>query len=135
MAKRIPLMLVAALILVFAVTAVGCGDDDKSSSGSGDNSSQSDGSSGSKDDSGSSGSADDTPDNVDEAVDKCLEEADKAPNGDAKDAAKKLCNAAKSRDPEKIKDSARDACLELAKQIPAGAQRDQAEAACKDGTK
>ena len=133
MAKRISLMLVAALILVFAVTVAGCGDDDKDSSGSGDNSSQS-GDSGSKD-SGSSGSADDTPDNVDEAVDKCLEEADKAPDGDAKDAAKKLCNAAKSRDPEKIKDSAREACLELSEQIPAGAQRDQAEAACKDGTK
>ena len=132
MAKRISLMLVAALILVFAVTAVGCGGDDKDSGGSGDNSSQS-GDSGSKD-SGSGDSANDTPDNVDEAVDKCLEEAAKAPDGNAKEAAEKLCNAAKSRDPEKIKDSARDACLELAKQIPAGAQRDQAEQACKEGT-
>ena len=63
MAKRTSLMLVAALILVFAVTVVGCGGDDKDSSGSGDNSSQS-GESGSKD-SGSSGSANDTPANRD----------------------------------------------------------------------
>lgn len=134
MAKRISLMLVAALILVFAVTVAGCGDDKDSSSSSGDSSSQSD--SGSKD-SGSkdSGSADDTPDNLDEAVDKCLEEADKAPDGDAKDAAKKLCKAAKSQDPEKVKDAAQEACLDLTNQLPAGAQRDQAEQACKDGTK
>ena len=128
MAKRISLMLVAALILVFAATAVGCGDDNDSS-GSGDNSSQS-GDSGSKD----SGSADDTPDNKDEAIDKCREEADKL-DGSAKESANKLCDAAESGDEGKIKDSARDACLNLAKQIPAGAQRDQAEEACKEGTK
>ena len=68
-------------------------------------------------------------------MDKCIEEADKAADSDAKDAAKKLCEAATSEDPEKIKDNARDACLDLTKQIPAGAQRDQAEDACKDGTK
>ena len=112
-----------ALLLVFAATAAGCGDDDDDSSGSGDNSSQSGGSGG--------GDADNTPDNLDEAVDKCLEEAEKASNEDAKDAAKKLCNAAKSQDPEKIKKSAQDACLDLAKQIPVADQRKQAEAACR----
>ncbi len=129
MAKRIPLLVVAALILVFAFTAAGCGGDDNKSSG--DNSSKSGGSgsndSGSKD----SGSTDGTATNLEEAVARCLKETDSIPDGDARDAAKKLCNAAKSNDPEKIKKSAREACLELAKQIPAGDQRDQAEKACK----
>jgi len=130
MAKRMTLMLVAALLLVFAATAVGCGGDDNDSSGSGDSSSQNGGSdsgsgSGSKDSGGT------TPENLDEAVDKCLEEAEKAGNDEAKEAAKKLCNAAKSGDPEKIKKSAQDACLDLAKQIPLVDQRKEAEAACR----
>ncbi len=125
MAKRMTLMLVAALLLLFAATAAGCGDD-SDSSGSGDGSSQNGGSgSGSKDSGG------DTPENLDEAVDKCLEEADKAGNDEAKEAAKKLCNAAKSGDPEKIRKSAEEACLDLAKQIPAAEQRKEAEAGCR----
>ncbi len=131
MAKRISLLLVAALILVFAVAVVGCGGDDNKSSGdssskSGDSKS---GDSGSKD----SNSGGQTPANLDEAVNQCLKEADKASNEDTKKAAKKLCNAAKSQDPEKIRRSAREACLQLAKQIPAGKQRDQAEKACTQG--
>ena len=66
-------------------------------------------------------------------MDKCLEEADKASNENAKEAAKKLCNAAKSGDPEKIKKNTEDACLDLAKQIPTAEQRKQAEEACRSG--
>jgi hypothetical protein len=125
MYKRFSMLLVAALILAFAIAATGCGSDDKSSgSGSADKSSSSD-----------KKAVDDTPDNVNEAVDKCLKEVDKLPDADSKKTAKAACEAAKSGDPSKVKDAAREQCLKLTDQIPAGTQRDQAKETCKTSTK
>jgi hypothetical protein len=109
MARRISLLLIAALILVFAIAASGCGSGDK---GSGD-----------------------SPSNVNDAVDLCVKKAKAIDDADARTTATEACKAAKSGNTSKVKDAARAECLDLTKRIPAGAQRDQAQKACKTGTK
>jgi hypothetical protein len=119
--RRIPALLITALILVFAVAATGCGGDDKDSSGGGDSSSQKD-------------SVDNTPDNVDEAVDKCLQEADKL-NGDAKKTATAACKAAKTGDTSDVQKAAVKQCLNLAEQIPVESEKEKAKRDCRDSVR
>ena len=108
-----------ATLAASAVFAVGCGDDDDDGGGNG----------GGLGDTQQQTDTGDAPDNKDEAIDRCFEEADKL-SGDAKENAEAACRAAETGDTDEIKEKAQEQCLESAEQIPDEAARQQAEDAC-----
>ena len=120
------LLSVLAMLAASLVFAVGCGGDDDDGGGggntSGDTPSVGGGSSG-------GGSSDDTPDNKDEAIDRCYEEAKKL-EGQARETAEAGCKAADTGDTDELKDQAKQQCLDATKQIPDEAARKQAEESC-----
>lgn len=75
------------------------------------------------DDNGGGGNA---PQNKDEAIQKCKDEAAKIDDANARDAAEKAC----AGDKKGATDALKQQCLDNAKQVPAGSARDQATAAC-----
>ena len=151
MMKRLALMLVALLVLGFAVA--GCGDDEESSSKSGgdttEKSSGSDGSGGSGSDP-SSGDADkaekesgkdDTPGlsgaQVKEAEERCNQVATAQPqiSDNVKNEIKKICKDAANGDEAAVKEGTKKVCkLIVEESAPAGPARDQALTACEQST-
>jgi hypothetical protein len=122
-AKR--LLSLLAILATCGVLAAGCGDDDNDGGGNGgDNAPAFGGESG-----GGGGGSDDTPDNKDEAIDRCYEEAKKL-EGQARETAEAGCKAADTGDTDELKEEAKQQCLDAAKQIPEGPSRQQAEDAC-----
>lgn len=123
------LLSVLAVLVASLVFAVGCGDDNNDSGGggdSGDTPSVGGGTSG-------GGSTDATPDNKDEAIDRCYEEAKKL-EGQARETAEAGCKAADTGDTDELKEQAKQQCLDSAKQIPDEAARKQAEESCEKFT-
>jgi hypothetical protein len=127
--ERIKRMLTLLATLAAAmVFAVGCGDDDDggdSGGGGGADTAIGEPAPGGED----TGAAEDTPDNKDEAIQRCYEEAKKL-QGDSKETAEASCRAAETGDTDEVKEKAKEQCLESAKQIPDAAARKQAEDAC-----
>ena len=124
------LLSVLAMLAASLVFAVGCGDDDDDGGGGSNGGGNTPSVGG---DSGGGGSADDTPDNKDEAIDRCYEEAKKL-EGQARETAEAGCKAADTGDTDELKDEAKKQCLDSAKQIPDEAARKQAEDACEKFT-
>jgi hypothetical protein len=123
------LLSVLAVLTASLVFAVGCGDDNDGSGGNnsgGDTPGVGGGTSG--------GGSSDQPENKDEAVDRCYEEAKKL-EGQARETAEAGCKAADTGDTDELKDEARKQCLDAAKQIPDEAARKQAEDSCEQYTK
>jgi hypothetical protein len=121
MKRLLALLATLAACMVFAV---GCGDDDDDGgNGNGGNAPAFGG------DTSGGGSADDTPDNKDEAIDKCYEEAKKL-EGQQRETAEAGCKAADTGDTDELKDEAKEQCLDAAEQVPDDAARQQAEDAC-----
>jgi len=114
-----------AMLAACGVFAVGCGDDNDGGNDGGGNAP----SIGGDTSGGGSGNTDDTPDNKDEAIDRCYEEAKKL-EGQARETAEAGCKAADTGDTDDLKEEAAQQCLESAKQIPDEAARQQAEDAC-----
>lgn len=112
------LLSLLAVLAASAVFAAGCGDDNNDGGGTG----------GVGTPSGETQNQD-APDNKDEAIDRCFEEADKL-EGQAKETAEASCRAAETGDTDEVKEEAKQQCLESAKQIPDEAARQQAEDAC-----
>jgi hypothetical protein len=122
------LLSVLAMLAASLVFAVGCGDDDDGGgggNGGGDTPSVG---------GGSTSGGSDQPDNKDEAIDRCYEEAKKL-QGEARETAEAGCKAADTGDTDELKDQARQQCLDAAKQIPDEAARKQAEDSCEQYTK
>ncbi|HEX8054094.1 MAG TPA: hypothetical protein VF517_13970 [Thermoleophilaceae bacterium] len=115
-----------ATLIVAAVFAVGCGGDDDDGGGSGTDA-PSVGETAPSEGGGSGGT--DQPDNKDEAIDRCYEEAKKL-EGQARETAEAGCKAADTGDTDQLKDEAKQQCLDSAKQIPDEAARKQAEQTC-----
>lgn len=120
------LLTLLATLVASAIFAVGCGGDDNDGGGGGD---------GGNPISGDTQPAD-APDDKDEAIDRCYEEAKKL-EGQARETAEAGCKAAETGDTEALEqeaeeqtDEAKQQCLDSAKQIPDEAARKQAEEAC-----
>lgn len=122
------LLTVLATLAASAIFAVGCGGDDN------------DGGGGGGDQNPVSGGTQDAPDNKDEAVDRCYEEAKKL-EGQARETYEAGCKAADTGDTDAIEqeaqeqkeeatDKAKQQCLDSLDQIPDEAARKQAEEAC-----
>jgi hypothetical protein len=148
MAKRMITLMAALLVLGFVVA--GCGDDD-SSGDSGDTAAQTvtdtdvvtddevvtdtetetvtDETDTDADNGGAA-----VPENLQQAVQQCRDNIDKASqlSADTKDSLQKICDKAGSGDAEDIKDAAAEVCKKVAgDSIPEGTPgRDQALAAC-----
>jgi hypothetical protein len=122
------LMSVLAMLAAAMVLAAGCGDDDNDGGGGGGGSDSPNIGDTTPSDTGG-GNTDATPDNKDEAIDKCYEEAKKL-EGQARETAEAGCKAADTGDTDELKDEAKQQCLEGAKQIPDEAARQQAEENC-----
>ena len=121
------LLSVLAMLAASLVFAVGCGDDDDGGGG-GNGGGDTPGIGGGQSDTGGGG-ADDTPDNKEEAIDRCYEEAKKL-EGQARETAEAGCKAADTGDTDELKDEAKEQCLENAKQIPDETARQQTEESC-----
>jgi hypothetical protein len=113
-----------AATLVFAV---GCGGDDNDGGGNGGGGDKPSIGGGNID----GGGSDETPDNKDEAVEQCYEEAKKL-EGQARETYEAGCKAADTGDTDALRDEAREQCLENAKQIPDKAAREQTEETCEN---
>ena len=113
------LLTLLAALAASAVFAAGCGGDDNDGGGGNDTGSPVSGDTQSSD----------QPNNKDEAIDRCYEEADKL-SGDQKETAEASCRAAETGNTDEIKEKAKEQCLDSAKQIPDEAARKQAEDAC-----
>ena len=125
--QRIKRMLgLMAMLLVSLVFAAGCGGDDEDGGGGGSDA-PGVGETSTSDGGGSGGT--DQPDNKDEAIDRCYEEAKKL-EGQARETAEAGCEAADTGDTDKLKDEAKQQCLDSTKQIPDEAARKQAEEQC-----
>ena len=134
MTKRLITLMAALLVLGFVVA--GCGDDD-SSSDSGDTAAQTvtetetvtDEADTDADNGGAA-----VPENLEQAVQQCKDNIEKAPqlSADTKDSLQEICDKAGSGDAEDIKDAAVEVCKKVAgDSIPSGTPgRDQALAAC-----
>jgi hypothetical protein len=121
------LLSVLAMLAASLVFAVGCGDDDDGGGG-GNGGSDTPGVGG-----GSTSGGSDQPDNKDEAIDRCYEEAKKL-QGEQRETAEAGCKAADTGDTDELKDQAREQCLDAAKQVPDEAARKQAEESCEKFT-
>jgi predicted outer membrane protein len=75
---------------------------------------------------GCGGGSDSTPDNKQEAIQRCKDEAAKISDSNARDAAEKAC----AGDKQGAQDAVKRQCLDQANSLPAGSARDQAVAAC-----
>lgn len=71
-----------------------------------------------------------TNDQVDKAVDQCLQQARSINDKDARKTAEEACKAAKSRDTSKVRSAAKKQCLDAVKAMPESPQRDQAMKRC-----
>ena len=115
--RLLTLMATLAAALVFAA---GCGGDDNNDGGGGGGNGPS---------IGGDTQQGDQPQNKEEAIDRCYEEAKKL-EGQARETAEASCRAADTGDTDEVKEEAKEQCLEASKQIPNEEARKQAEEAC-----
>jgi hypothetical protein len=99
------------ILTLFAVAALAAGCGGSSNGGGG----------------GGGGNPAATP-SVNEAVDRCLNQAKQVEQADARKTAEEACKAAKSGDVGKVKSAAKEQCLNAVKQIP-DSQKEQRQAA------
>jgi hypothetical protein len=119
----------AAALMLTALFAVGCGSDNKSSTGSNSSSTPAATTSTS---SGSSGSVADNP-AVKAAVASCKSsiEANPAVKSDIKGDLEAICDKAASGKPEDVKAAIKEVCQKIVvSSVPSGSAQDQAKAAC-----
>jgi hypothetical protein len=130
MTKRLITLMAALLVLGFVVA--GCGDDD-SSGDSGDTAAQTVTETVTDENDADNGGAT-VPENLEQAVQQCKDNIEKAPqlSADTKDSLQEICEKAGSGNAEDIKDAAAEVCKKIAgDSIPEGTPgRDQALAAC-----
>lgn len=132
MTKRLITLMAALLVLGFVVA--GCGDDDNSGD-SGDTAAQTVTETVTDEtdtDADNGGAA--VPANLEQAVEQCKANIEKAPqlSADTKDSLQEICEKAGSGNAEDIKDAAAEVCKKIAgDSIPEGTPgREQALAAC-----
>jgi hypothetical protein len=101
---RLPSASALAALLATALIAAGCGD------------------------SGNGGSASPA---VNNAVDKCVEQAKSIKDADSRRTATEACKAAKTGDTGKVKDAARQQCLDQAKQLSDAQAKKTLQERCK----
>ena len=150
MAKRLPLLLIALLIMGF--TVAGCGDDDDKSSdkGSSDTAAQTEATPASSDTTAETTSSDDSGDKTDDsdtpatpdvsnnpqvkaAVKQCKQSVNSAPQlkSDTKKKLEDICEKAARGDQSGIKEASKEVCLAILEDTGvSGAAADQAKQQC-----
>ena len=71
-----------------------------------------------------------TNDQLNKAVDQCLQQAKSINDKDARKTAVEACKAAKSRDTSKVRSAAKKQCLDAVEAMPESAQKDRAMKRC-----
>ena len=134
----------AAILMLTAAFAAGCGDDDKSDSSGSDAPAVTAEDTATTDDtatddasSDDSAGGDDIADNpqVKAAIEQCKASVDNNPQvkDDIKDDIKAICDDAASGDPEDVKQAIKDVCVKIVESsVPEGDIRDQAMTACEN---
>jgi len=141
MTKRFSILL-AALMLLLGVVAVGCGDDDEKSSGSGDSSSQStdkeatpEADKGKEAEKGNDSNASNPQ--VKQAVAACKQNIEKAPqlSTKAKTDLNEVCEEAATGDEDAVRKASKKVCITIVKEsVPAGSSQETAIKACDQST-
>ena len=125
----------AVALMLAALFAVGCGDDDKSSDTGSTSVAVSTDSTSTDSTSTDSGGGTDVSDNpqVQAAVESCKQSIDSNPavKDDIKEDLKAICDKAASGDPEDVKSAIKEVCVKIVESsVPSGSAQDQAKAAC-----
>ena len=121
----------AVALMLSALFAIGCGDDNKSSSG-GSSGGTSTSSSGSSSSGSSSGSVSDNP-QVKAAVASCKQSIDSNPavKADVKGDLEAICDKAASGNPDDVKKAIKEVCVKIVESsVPSGPAQDTAKSAC-----